>query len=393
MTGRPKLEIGSHGDIWVRPNNKGGFQARAYVRDRDGRTRETTATGTTRGAAKRALEQRLKTRQRSSSTGMSSSMTVEEACTFWIEHRRKTGLLRTRAKIKPQTLGAYQGAIDLLIIPTMGSLQLPEATVGLLDAVLADLDDGGQSTAQARTVLSQVFALARRHEAIAYNPMPSVAPLRREPHEVEALNVEEAHHLRHLVDPNTRRQPGRRGPNRDLAEVTDALLGTGCRIGEILAVQWEHFDDNPTTPTFTISGTLIEPRKKYVAKLHRQDSTKSGTDRTLILPDALVETIRARRERSKYTGPQDPIFAAANGQWLWPSNIRTRLRAAILDHDLQGTTPHTLRRTVATLVARIEGLEAAREQLGHAQPGITAQLYVEPSTIAPDLRHILDAFF
>ena len=79
---------------------------------------------------------------------------------------------------------------------------------------------------------------------------------------------------------------------------------------------------------------------------------------------------------------------------MWPNNIRTRLRQAVSGiSDLEGTTPHTLRRTVGTLVAHEAGLDATREQLGHSDPSVTYQRYVAARRIAPDLRPLLDRFF
>lgn len=107
----------------------------------------------------------------------------------------------------------------------------------------------------------------------------------------------------------------------------------------------------------------------------------------------MVELLRARRARAKHARDADPVFASRTGTWLWPNNIRTRLRAALDGSDLAGTTPHTLRRTVGTTIAHELGLDTAREQLGHAHPGVTGRLYVARMKIAPDCRAVLDQFF
>jgi integrase len=79
--------------------------------------------------------------------------------------------------------------------------------------------------------------------------------------------------------------------------------------------------------------------------------------------------------------------------------MRTRLRRAIeraveiglpIDEELDGTTLHTLRRTVGTLLAHEVSLDAAREQLGHRDPSVTYQHYVGKRLLAPDVRTILD---
>jgi integrase len=223
--------------------------------------------------------------------------------------------------------------------------------------------------------------------------MAMVEPMAREEHEVEALELEGVYLLRHLVLPETQGTPGRRKPNRDLCEYVEVALGTGARISEILAITWMHLDLDSEIPTMIINGTLIEPRKGYVEALHRQESTKNGDTRTIILPDHVVAVLRARRARVKHTAESDPVFASRNRTWLWPNNMRTRLRDAIAETELEDTTPHTLRRTVGTVIAHEVSLDAAREQLGHSHPGVTAKYYVAKRKLAPDVRHVLGQFF
>ncbi|MBB6627508.1 tyrosine-type recombinase/integrase [Nocardioides sp. KIGAM211] len=392
-TGRPPLEIGKNGDISFR--KKGDrWVARTSVRDRDGIKRDVTASGETMGAAKRSLERKLETRAPVGHKGLTSRMTLAQAADFWLSHRAKTGLARRKGPVKPQTLAAYSDAIRLLIVPELGGVRLGEVNVGLLDAVLGDLEETGLSTAQARAVLSQIFGLAVRHSAMQGNPMAFVTPAQREEREVESLGLNEVQQLRSLVTPAARRKPGFRGPGAGLQHVTDGLLGTGCRIGELLALQWKHLNLDGDVPTAIINGTLVEPRKGYVESLGRQESTKSKEARTLILPEPVRQMFLVRRQATQWTGAADPVFASRNGTWTWPNNIRTSLRAVVKDHpDLLGTTPHTLRRTVGTFIAHNNGLDAARAQLGHADPGVTGRRYVATRPIAPDHRLTLEAFF
>lgn len=394
MTGRPGLLIGEHGQVTVRPNGLGGFKARTRVRDQDGRVREVTATGATRGQAKRTLERRLTARTPVAVAGLTASMTMEQASAYWLKHRERSGLVRSRGSVKPQTLAAYNNALRLLVLPAMGGVRVGEMRVGVLDTILADLEATGQSTAQARSVLSQILGLAVRHGALSANPMASVAQPQREMREVEILSLKQVRRLRQVVRPESLRQPGKRGPNGDLRDVVDALLGTGCRIGELLALQWRHVELDTHTPLVLITGTLVEPRAGFVNKLHRQESTKSKAVRTLVLPQPVVDMLEARRAYSSFSDEAHPVFASRSGQYLWPNNMRTRLRSAVSETgELEGTTPHTLRRTVGTLIAHAVGLDAAREQLGHSDPSVTFQSYVAARAVAPDLRDALNALF
>ncbi|TWG97802.1 phage integrase family protein [Nocardioides sp. J9] len=151
-------------------------------------------------------------------------------------------------------------------------------------------------------------------------------------------------------------------------------------------------------PILHVCGTLVEPRKGFVEKLHRQDTTKTREDRRLILPDRVANLLQERMHRVPPPRPDAPIFATRTGNWISPSNMRTRLRRAIersvatgdpRDREIDGTTLHTLRRTVGTLLTHEVSLDAAREQLGHRDPSITYQHYVGKRSVAPDVRTTL----
>ena len=90
---------------------------------------------------------------------------------------------------------------------------------------------------------------------------------------------------------------------------------------------------------------------------------------------------------------QQPVFAHAGGGWLWPNNVRTKLRGVAADTPLVGVSPHTLRRTVGTLVAHSAGLDAARDVLGHRDPSVTARHYIADTARVIDVRHTLDPIF
>ncbi len=121
--------------------------------------------------------------------------------------------------------------------------------------------------------------------------------------------------------------------------------------------------------------------------------TNTGATRMLALPSAAVEMLR--RRRAAMSPPQDgsPLFAHAGGGWLWPNNQRTKLRAVVTGISLAGVAPHTLRRSVGTVVAHQAGLDAARDLLGHRDPSITARQYVADTDVAVDVRHVLDQTF
>lgn len=407
-----RIPRGKHGDVVVRQQPNGTWLARVQIRGIDGRVRSVRVTDRTKGAATRKLERRLGERVDPTMTGVTTDMTFETLAEVWIQHRRDHGKVRTKGKLAPQTLATYSAEIEHVIIPAIGQVRVKEANVPFLDRLFADVEHGrkhgryaarpgGRSTRQLRVVLGGMLALAVSHGALPGNPMRDASKSVREPRaEIDYLTVEQALHLRHRIRRASVRVEGRRMPNLDLEEFVDLLLGTGCREGEGLAIRPIDLTgmDGPTA-VLHVCGTLVEPRKGYVAKLHRQDTTKTRADRRLILPDAVATMLQARMRRLPPAAPDAPIFATRTGNWISPANMRTRLRGAVeraveiglpLDKELDGTSLHTLRRTVGTLLAHEVSLDAAREQLGHRDPSVTYQHYVGKRHLAPDVRTTLD---
>lgn len=372
--------------------------------------------------------------------GITPDTTYDTLAALWLQHRKDHGKVRTKGKLAPRTLATYNAEIQHVILPAIGKVRIRETNVPFLDRLFADVEHGrkhgnyqprehGRSTRQLRVVLGGMIGLAVAHGALAANPMRDAAQSVRDPKaEVEYFTVPQAHHLRTRVRREAMRVEGRRMPNRDLEESVDLLLGTGMREGEGLAIRPIDLTGiNPASlgdlaevpglaeiadvithsapgeeglPILYVRGTLIEPRKGYVDKLHGQDTTKTREDRRLILPDHVAPVLVERIRRQPATTPESPIFGT--GTWISPANMRSRLRLAVdralengevADKELDGTSLHTLRRTVGTLLAHEVSLDAARDQLGHRDPSITSRHYVGKHPLAPDVRNTLNQFF
>jgi integrase len=90
--------------------------------------------------------------------------------------------------------------------------------------------------------------------------------------------------------------------------------------------------------------------------------------------------------------PEHLIFFTRNRTPLTTNNVRRRLRAVMAEAGIDGVTPHSFRRTVATVLDRAGGADLAAEMLGHTSSKITKQHYIEPDeTVNPVTAEILEA--
>jgi len=176
------------------------------------------------------------------------------------------------------------------------------------------------------------------------------------------------------------------------ADLVGFMVGTGVRIGEARGLRWEHVD--------------------LVIGFVRLHGTKSrASRRRLDLPDWLVERLNARvervaqhhREAAKHAKRSETNTRAENVAWMlaqadnvgvegyvfsspahlenertWDQSNSSNAARALLDGaGLSWAIPHTFRRTVATRLGEAGApLAQIADQLGHADPSMTASVYL-----------------
>ena len=393
-----------------------GWRARGRIRDRTNHYREVIVIRDTKGAAKREAERRLQRLSNRIKSGVSDDgpKTVADLAALWLAARARTTAaptatpevrpgrkIRQEMALSPNTLAGYSSTVRSVILPNFGSMRLEDLTVRGLDDVLIALDEV-RSTRVVRTVLGQILGHGVARGWLETNPMRSVSSPSRVGTEVEALTVPEPRQLLKLARSQagaTRysmdgKNLGGKRINGDLVDALYIMLGTGIRLGEMLALRWTEVDLEAEVPTIHVAGTMIEPRGKEVPERYRQAFTKGKESRTIALPDAVVEVLRERKALARPETEDEYVLAGAGGMPVWGANIRTRLRSLCKGiPELEGTTPHTLRRTVGDRLFEVYGLQAVIDVLGHSPGGVSFRHYVRARRVDPTLRHALDDFF
>lgn len=184
-------------------------------------------------------------------------------------------------------------------------------------------------------------------------------------------------------------QSSGRDPRRQAtcSDIIDLMLATGARIGEVLALRWADVALDADRPNLTVTGTIkTEPSKGT----YRKASPKSDSSvRTVVLPDFATAMLR-RRQAAARENPNDAVFPTRNGTWQQVNNVERRCRQVRKDTGLDWVTPHTFRKTVATLISERVDAETASQQLGHSSPAITREFYIPKPAIAADVAHVLE---
>lgn len=379
--------LGTHGNINTKQLPNGSYQAETRIRDYDGITRRVRAVGPTKYKAERNLHAKLLERNAPHKHNTIHAGTkVTDLADIWFAQFQ-------RENDRANTLKRYEGVIQSYLKKRMGGIVIRECSPGLLTSILDGIknDHGYSSAKQTKTVLSNMFKLAVKYNALTQNPVRDVElkqdrKTARKP--VDALTVAEVHQVLSVL-------------SGDVLAVVQVMLGTGARIGETLMLRWQDVNLTPGQSSITFSGTFAQKFGDQAAG--RQEHTKSDTSmRTVFIPDELAALLRDRAQNhipahattTAWATPDAFIFPSTMGTALDPNNFRNRFRKQVAAANLgRSISPHIFRKTVATLVSREDSLTAASHLLGHSSEKITEDYYIQKLTETANASKTLGIYF
>lgn len=410
--GRPPLPIGTAGKILFVSRSNGQIQARAKFRDFDGRVRLVAKYGRSRAAAERALKLELANRQTPGGAGAVVAGThVSDLAELWLDapHGWSTGTERT-----------YRSVVRNQVVPALGELRLREVTAGVVSRALRAISErhGPGAAKSSKACLSGMFRLAIEDGAVAVNPVrDSSARISVDKKSPRALTPEETTTLVAWLRANER------AVALDVPDLVDWMLATGCRIGEALALRHgTNLDGKPlldlAAKTWEVNATVVRVPKTGLI-VQPRPKTAAGW-RVVAVPDFAIEIVRSRP-----THPADGVLFTAPlaGTLRDPSNASGDLRQLLDSFDCNvcaGTgfqlapngsyktaprgqrvrcdqgpwswvTSHVFRKTVATRLdeAGFSPRQVA-DQLGHANPSMTLDVYFGRQVVSGAAAKVLD---
>ncbi|MCU1613225.1 MAG: Site-specific recombinase XerD [Frankiales bacterium] len=414
--GRPPQPVGTYGRIYFVDQPSGETQARTRFRDYDGRVRMVTKVGRSRAAAERALKAELTSRQAlGGGSAITGATRMAALADVWMEaeHGWSTGTKRT-----------YRSVINKQIKPAFGQLCVREVSPGVVSRALAAIakSSGPGAAKSARACLSGMFSVAIEDGAIAANPVrDSNAKISASKRAPRALTVAEMSRLRELF------RSSDRAIGLDLPDLVDWMLATGCRIGEALALRYgTNRDGKPILDldarTWEVNATVVRLRGAGLTIQPRPKTTAGW--RVIALPDVAVRMLANRRAKPDRQKDSSVVFLPPlSGALRDPSNVSGDLRQLLDSFDCSacaGTghhlnnddspktepgvrrircaegpwswvTSHTFRKTAATRLdeAGLTPRQVA-DQLGHANPSMTLDVYFGRQVVSAEAARVLD---
>lgn len=387
---RPRLTIGTYGEISMQDAPSGRAIARARYRDWDGAVRIVQATGENHKTAERTLKAKLAERSlfQPGAATLTPDSPFPDLVAYWLAD------LDLEDRLSKTTRQLYERNMRTLVLPAFEHLTLREIGVARCDQFLKQLAKRSYNRAkQARGVLRLAFGLAVRHEILPRNPLDHVARLRQPAHTPNALTPIEVNAIRIAIAywEAGRAVPGPK-PDGQLSAIVEVMLGTSARIGEVLAIRRRDIDITGPVPSIRIAGTIVAHKGEPA---QRQDHPKTAKSRrTVAIPSFTAEAVRRRLAKRGDRALDALLFCSREGTPLTTNNVRRQLRQVMSLAGITGVTPHMFRRTVATAINEHAGVDLAAELLGHTSAKITIQHYIRRSEMVnPITAELLDQAF
>lgn len=302
-------------------------------------------------------------------------VTVRDFAARWLDHMKTLGR-------DARTLERYGELLDLHALPTIGGLLLrdlqPEHLSDLYAKLLREGRRDGTGGLAPRTVghvhraLHRMLKQAVRWRRLAVNPAADLELPTVPKSEMVTLTREQASVLMKAAEA--------RPLMRNLV-----MLGvaTGARLGELLALRWDHVDLEAGTLKIGWSRRIVNKRMEV-----KPPKTEASV-RTVNLGPTTVAALKRLRaeqaERRLILGPkyhdEDLVICKPDGKPYRPDSTSTQFRAFVDEIGLpRAVHTHTLRHSAASFLAAA-GVPASdiAAQLGHKDGGALAlKVYVHP---------------
>lgn len=264
--------------------------------------------------------------------------------------------------LAPKSIESRLMNIKQRIVPSIGQYALKEIGAPHIKKVYdANKHLSKNSRVQIRRTLNKAFEDAIESKLITRNPMHDY---RNHPkkHKVKITT---------LTDKD---QDGLLAVKDRWNPLWELLLGTGCRIGEALALKWSsvHLEESYIEITQQI--------QRVKGKLVFRDLKTESSEREIDIDDQLIDVLRdmkAALQQQKVIPLDGLLFPNTFGGGLEHKVVARAFARSLEKAGIQRHyTLHNLRATHATMCAEADlPTKVTQERLGHADPAITTKYY------------------
>ena len=280
----------------------------------------------------------------------------------WLDEWLETYVRPNR---EPRTVAYYALMIERHLKPLLGTTGLRKLEGEAVQALLNEKSKtlSPETVRGIRSTLRAALGQAFRGELVGRNVAQLTSAPKRVHRAPRALSAEQAMALYAALD------------GTPIAGLVRLTLHTGLRLGEATGLTWESVDFQAKTLRVTQQLQRIDGR------LQLKGLKTERARRALHLTGSALDVLRAERARQGVeleagSNALGLVFLNSEGRPFDPRNVDEHLKKAMLEAGLPRGSFHQLRHTAATLaLASGVPLVAVRDQLGHSQISLTADIY------------------
>lgn len=264
----------------------------------------------------------------------------------------------------------YQMMIDKHIIPVIGDMLLVDVTPAIIQKLLIDFQKAGYSHASSvklYNILNGIFDMAFMDDSIPLSPMLKVK--RPKPNKDDAPK-EESEKALTVAELSTVLSCVVHEPLKWQAYINLAA-DSGCRRGELCALQWHDIDWNNGAVTIRRNLQYTAQKGVYVA------APKNGKTRTVDIGAETLDLLRRLREEQAASGISQWVFTQDGTAEPMHPQSPTRYFKKIGDrYGIADFHPHKLRHSSASIaITNGADVVSVSERLGHSDTAVTLRMY------------------
>ena len=322
-------------------------------------------------------------------TASDSRLKFEEYANYVIGLKEQNG-------VKHSTIVRYK-ELSTRIFPTIGHIKLRELRTDQLNSLYLSLAKPGQNKRtggglSAKTIvehhrlISTILDQACKEQLIPFNPASRATLPKVSKKEVNYFQPEEVAAIREALEKEQieveQAEEDKPGSKKNIIKwrtITELLIMTGARRGEILGLKWSAVDFEANR-LHICNNILYSPDRGIY-----EDTPKTEqSNRYISVPAETMRLLRqyqmwqnAERLRlGEYYNYQGFVFSQDNGQPMHPDSVTDWLAKFSKKYNLPHINPHAFRHTMASTLY-FNGMDSVSisKRLGHAQVSTTANIY------------------
>lgn len=298
--------------------------------------------------------------------------TYRELVALWWESYKNT--------IKPNSQQSMEGIVRLHILPVFGDYKLDKLTTPIIQQQVnkwADKANKGEKGAYANysflnNINRRILQYGVTMQAIKHNPARDVIIPRKQQNKEHKVKFFSNQELKQFLDYLEDLDQSSYENFFDYV-LYKTLLASGCRIGEVLALEWSDIDLKKGI--ISISKTLNRYQETNTPK------SKAGL-REIDIDKATVSLLKQYKKRQQVQSWQlgrseGIVFTPFTTKYAYACLLRKRLQGHFKSAGVPDISFHGFRHTHATIML-YAGIEAKDLQyrLGHSNISMTLNTYV-----------------